>query len=174
MSRVSILSFAGKTPKIAPSAFLADGVRLAGDIEIADDVSLWFNVSIRGDVNSIRIGAGSNIQDNSVVHVTGSNAPTIIGNNVTVGHSAIIHSCSIADLCIIGMGAIVLDNAQIPKHSLIGAGSVVPPGKTYPEAHLILGSPAKAVRPLTEEEIAYFIKSAQIYKDLARQYKICI
>jgi gamma-carbonic anhydrase len=169
---VSIVPYKGKTPAIAPSAYLAAGVRLSGDIAIEKDASFWFNVAARGDVGYIRVGEGSNVQDNSVLHVTTSNDPTIIGAFVTVGHNAIIHSCTIEDLCIIGMGSIILDNARIPKHSFVAAGSVVPPGKTYPPGHLILGSPAKAVRLLSSSEIEGITKSAQGYMDLAKSYML--
>ena len=125
---------------------------------------------IRGDVHYIRIGDRTNIQDNSTIHVTTGLYPTLIGNDVTVGHNALLHGCTIADECLVGMGSIIMDQATIGKHSIVAAGALIPQGKTYPEGHLIMGSPAKAVRPLTSEEITGLKQSSQHYVELARSY----
>ncbi|MBP6217661.1 MAG: gamma carbonic anhydrase family protein [Oligoflexales bacterium] len=165
-----LLSYEGKSPQVHESVYLAPGVCLSGDIQIREDASFWFHAVARGDVNSIFVGAGSNIQDHSILHVSGGQSPTVIGDQVTIGHRVIVHSCRIDDLCIIGMGSILLDNAHIPRHSFVAAGSVVPPGKTYPPGHMIMGSPARAVRLLRPEEIEGIFKSAETYKKLARTY----
>ena len=116
---MGIITYKGITPKIDPSVFIADGVYIIGDVEIGKDSSVWFNTVIRGDVNFIRIGERTNIQDNTVVHVTNKKFPTHIGSNVTIGHSAVIHACTIQDFSLIGMGAVILDDANIGKYSLV-------------------------------------------------------
>lgn len=171
MTGANILNYKGIKPQFGHRVFVASGCCLAGEITAGDDVSFWFNVSARGDVNYIKIGDRTNIQDNAVIHVTHGGNPTIIGKDVTVGHGAIIHAATIKDLCLIGMGSILLDGAVIPKYSLIAAGSVVSPGSTFPDGSLILGSPAKTVRKLTEKEIKYIHWSAEHYINLARNYE---
>jgi len=147
-----------------------------GEVVLGGNSSVWPGAVIRGDVNSIHIGADTNIQDNSVLHVSHKTAadpvggPLVIGDRVTVGHSVILHACTIEDECLIGMGSIVLDKAVVKKHVLLGAGSLVPEGKILESGHLYLGRPAKAVRPLTAEEIAYFNYSAEHYIRLMRSY----
>ncbi len=142
--------------KIAPSAVVV------GDVRLHEDVSIWHHATIRGDINYIAIGKGSNIQDNVVVHVS-YDAPTTIGAYVTVGHSAIIHGCQIDDHVIIGMGAIVLDKAHINAHVVVAAGSVVAPGKTLESGYLYMGSPAIQKRPLTDEEFTMIKENAAHY-----------
>lgn len=168
---MSIITYKGITPKIDPSVFIAEGVHIIGDVEIGRDSSVWFNTVIRGDVNFIRIGERTNIQDNTVVHVTNKKFPTFIGSNVTVGHSAVIHACTINDYSLIGMGAVVLDDAKIGKYSLIAAGAVVTMGMTVPEGVLAAGVPAKVVRPLTEAELKFLEQSAQNYIDYVATYR---
>ena len=143
-----------------------------GDVSIEDKSSIWFGAVLRGDDNYIRIGKGTNIQDNAVIHVTKDTNPTIIGDYVTVGHNAIIHGATVEDHCLIGMGAIVLDGSVIGKNTIIGAGSLVTGGKEIPEGVLCLGSPAKVIRKLREDEIEklydsgeHYIKLAEIYLD---------
>lgn len=152
------------------SVFIADGARIIGDVAVEADSSIWFNTVLRGDVNYIKIGSGTNIQDGTVIHVTKGGNPTEVGSGVTIGHSAVIHACTIGDLCLIGMGAVVLDGALINPRSMIGAGSVIPPGKQYPPETLILGSPARVVRNLTQNELENLEKSASQYVQLARDY----
>ena len=163
-------------PKLSAGVFVHPRATVIGDVELGDDVSVWPGTVIRGDVNFIRVGAGTNIQDNSVLHVSHrtesdpEGGPLIIGSNVTIGHGTILHACTISDACLIGMGSIILDRAVVEKHVLIGAGSLVSEGKRLESGYLYLGSPAKAVRPLTAEEIAYFDYSAGHYIRLARSY----
>ncbi|WP_304226619.1 gamma carbonic anhydrase family protein [Gracilinema caldarium] len=154
-------------PKIHQSAFVAWNAEVAGSVTLAKDVSVWFSVTLRADIAPIEIGEGSNIQDGSVVHVD-TEAPTIVGRNVTVGHRAILHSCTIGDDALIGMGAIILNGAEIGSESIVGAGALVTQGKKFPPRSLILGSPAKLVRELSSEEIASIKQNAEHYKELAR------
>jgi carbonic anhydrase/acetyltransferase-like protein (isoleucine patch superfamily) len=148
-----------------------------GDVEIGDDASLWPGAVVRGDVNSIRIGARSNLQDQCVVHVTHAGPygpeggiPTLIGDDVTVGHGAIIHACSIGDASLIGMGAIVLDGARVERNAFVGAGAVIAPGKVVGSGELWLGNPARCVRRLTDTEIEQLYYSAQVYLKLKDRY----
>lgn len=172
MKGATILPFKGISPQVGSNVLLCTGVCITGDIVIKDNANLWFNVAARGDVNYIRIGASTNIQDNSVIHVTHEGAPTIVGDKVTVGHNAILHACTIEDLCLVGMGSIILDNARIQKYSLVAAGALVSPGKTFPPESLIVGSPAVARRKLKKEEIEYIEWSADHYVKLAKEYMI--
>ena len=171
MSAFSVLPYQGVHPRIDSTAFIADGVRIIGDVEIHKEVSIWFNAVLRGDVQRICIGEGSNIQDLTMIHVTTNGNPTIVGKYVTVGHSVILHACTIHDYSLIGMGSTILDGAVIPPYSLVAAGSVVAPKKTFPEKSLIIGSPAKAKRLLTPEELAYLDYSAKHYISVMKNYK---
>lgn len=167
---MSLHKFMEHYPEIGKGVFIADGAHVIGDVQVKENSSIWYNVVLRGDVNHIRIGEDTNIQDNSVVHVTHGGCPSIIGNRVTVGHSAVIHACTVEDYALIGMGAVVLDGAHIKPYSLVAAGSVVAPGKTFPEGSLIVGSPAKAVRELSAKERSDLEKSAAHYVELAKKY----
>ncbi len=168
---MGIITYKGITPTIDPSVFIADGVHIIGDVEIGKDSSVWYNTVIRGDVNFIRIGERTNIQDNTVVHVTNKKFPTHIGSNVTIGHSAVIHACTINDYSLIGMGAIVLDDAKIGPFALVAAGAVVTMGMVIPEGMLAAGVPAKIVRTLTDDEKKFLIKSAQNYIEYVSTYR---
>ncbi len=168
---MGIVSYRGITPKIHPSVFIADGVHIIGDVVIGKDSSVWYNTVIRGDVNYIRIGERTNIQDNTVIHVTNKKFPTHIGSNVTIGHNAVIHACTINDYCLIGMGAIILDDAKVGPYSLIAAGAVVTMGSVIPEGMLAAGVPAKIIRPLTVEERQSLVQSAQNYIDYVATYR---
>lgn len=143
--------FLNTVPKIDPSAYIAEGATVIGAVDLKRDVSIWHSAVLRGDINSITIREGSNIQDGSVVHLA-DDFGVSIGKYVTVGHSAVIHACTIQDECLIGMNATILDGAIIGKQSIIGANALVTKGTQIPEGSLVLGSPAKVVRPLTEEE----------------------
>ena len=165
-----IIPYRGKSPKLAKQCFVASGACVIGDVVVGEAANIWFNCTVRGDCNSIQIGARTNIQDGTVVHVTQGTGPTKIGNDVTIGHGAIIHACTIDDFSLIGMGAVILDGAIIPSNCLEAAGSVVPPNKTYPQGHLILGSPAKAVRVLTPEEIEEIHASVKHYLEYTSHY----
>jgi carbonic anhydrase/acetyltransferase-like protein (isoleucine patch superfamily) len=148
-----------------------------GDVVLGEDASVWPGTVIRGDVNHIRIGARTNVQDGSIVHVTHEGPftrpggwPTIIGADVTIGHGAIVHACTIEDACLIGMGATVLDGALVKKHGFVGAGAVIAPGKTVGEGELWLGNPARPVRKLSEREIEQLYYSARHYVKLKDRY----
>jgi len=166
-----IYEYKGEKPKIDESCFIADSADIIGNVSIGEDSSVWFGVVIRGDGNYIRIGKGSNIQDNSILHINKEGTPIIIGNNVTVGHGAILHGCKIEDNCIIGMGASILDGAIICENTLIAAGSIVTVGKKIPSGVLCLGVPAKVVRKLTEEDIHEIKEAAKHYVMLSKDYK---
>ena len=165
-----ILPLNGKTPVIGVGTYLAPSADLIGDVTIGKNSSVWFNCTLRGDVMPIVIGDESNIQDNCVVHGTYKKCGAVIGNKVTVGHMVIMHGCRIGDLVLIGMGTIIMDQAEIPTRSIVGAGSLVTENSKFPEGHLILGRPAKAVRPLNEKELAFLSQSAKNYMDYSEWY----
>lgn len=167
----TIIPFAGKTPVIHPSVYLAEGVRVSGDTEIGADSSLWFNAVARGDVHYIRIGERTNIQDNSTLHVTTKTHPCIIGSDVTVGHRAILHGCTVHDHVLIGMGSIVMDGAVVHSWALVAAGALVPPGMVVPEGMLVAGVPAKVIRPLTQKERDGIVFSGGHYCDIVKGYR---
>ena len=167
----------GSTPQLAPGAWVHPRATVIGEVSVGTNASVWPGAVIRGDVNSISIGEATNIQDGSVLHVSHktplnpAGGPLIIGARVTVGHTVILHACTIEDECLIGMGSIILDRAVVKKHVLLGAGSLVPEGKVLESGYLYLGRPAKRVRPLSEEEIAYFDYSVQHYVKLMQSYR---
>lgn len=169
MKNIVIIPFQGKSPKIAHDVFVAPFVSIIGDVEIGKNSSVWFNTVIRGDVNSIRIGEGTNIQDGSVLHVTGNTAPLNIGNGVTIGHKACLHGCTIQDYSLIGIGSTILDNAVVETNAMVAAGAVVTPGFIVPSGKLAAGIPAKIIRDLTQAEIDYFAVSARHYAEYAAQ-----
>jgi carbonic anhydrase/acetyltransferase-like protein (isoleucine patch superfamily) len=166
-----IIPYKDRIPKLHASVFVADGAKIIGDVEIGEHSGIWFNTVIRGDVNFIRIGSRTNIQDNSVLHVTTKTAPLNIGSNVTIGHSAVLHGCTIADCCLIGMGAIVLDRAHIHQNSMVAAGAIVLEGFDVPEGMLVAGIPAKVKRTLTEEERQFILQSAANYVGYVQAYQ---
>ncbi|MBT9612325.1 MAG: gamma carbonic anhydrase family protein [Burkholderiales bacterium] len=174
---MNIIPHHGIHPALHASVYVHPSAQIIGEVTLGENASVWCGAVIRGDVNAISIGAGSNIQDLSVLHVshksTGdpNGAPLIIGERVTVGHSVILHGCTIDDECLIGMGSIIMDKAVLEPRVLLGAGSLVPEGKTLQSGYLYLGRPAKQLRPLTEEELAYFNYSAEHYIALACSYK---
>lgn len=148
--------------------FLAPTATLVGRVRVGDGSSVWFNTVIRGDINEVMIGQGTNLQDGVVVHVTRIH-PVSIGNFVTIGHGAVVHGCVIEDEVLVGMGAVILDGAVVEGHCLIAAGSVVLPGTRIPEGHLAAGIPAEVKRPLTEEEIREIRETAERYREYARE-----
>ena len=164
------LQFNGVAPSINENAYVSESVDIIGDVKVEENVSIWFGARLRADMNKIVIGANSNIQENAVVHVD-IESPVIIGENVTIGHSAIIHGCNISNNVLVGMGSIILNNAKISKNSIVGAGALVTQGKEFEEGVLILGNPAKAVRKLSEEEIKNIKRSADNYVALSKKYK---
>ena len=158
------------SPAIHDSAWVADSAAVMGNVTLSEDSSVWFGVVIRGDTETITVGKGSNIQDNSVLHAD-HGMPLVIGDNVTVGHQVMLHGCTIGDGSLIGIQAVVLNGAKIGKNCLVGAGALVTEGKEFPDGCMILGSPAKAVRQLSEAQIEGLKMSAQHYIDNARRYK---
>lgn len=166
----TIMDFKGATPKIHSTAYLSDDVFVIGDIEIGEDANVWFGSVVRGDVSYIRIGARTNIQDMTMIHVSSTFGPTIIEDEVTVGHRVTLHGCHVERQCLIGMGAIVMDEARIGEQSIIGAGALVSPGTIIPPRVLAIGSPARVKRDLTDEELAYLDKSWRNYVELKAHY----
>ncbi|MFQ5708962.1 MAG: gamma carbonic anhydrase family protein [bacterium] len=163
-------SYKGKIPQIHDSVFLAPNATIVGEVEIGADSSLWFNVVARADVNYIRIGEKTNIQDGSILHVTFEEWPLHIGNSVTVGHGAILHGCTVADYCLIGMGSRILDGAHIGSNCLVAAGSLVRENEKVPSNSLVAGVPAIVKRSLTSEEIERIKLSAERYVGYKNQY----
>lgn len=159
-------------PIIEDGVFHAEGASIIGRVTLKKQANIWFSTVLRGDVNTISVGEDSNVQDNSTVHVS-DNAATVIGDRVTVGHNCVIHGCTIEDECLIGMGSVILDGAVIGRNSIVGAGSLVTMNKRFPERSLIVGSPAKAVRELTEEEVQRILVSAEHYVKHAKAYMTC-
>jgi len=173
-----ILSYKGDTPLIKEGAWVAPGATVIGDVVLGEESSIWFGSVIRGDVHRIRVGKRTNIQDLSMVHVThykkpnkSDGHPTIIGDDVTIGHRVMLHGCTIEDACLIGMSATILDGAVIGKESIVGAGALVTMNKVFPPRSLILGSPAKVVRTLSDEEVAELYASAKRYVEFMKNYR---
>ena len=158
------------TPTVHPSAWVADNAQVIGRVMLAEDTSVWFGVIIRGDNDPITVGRGTNIQENSVLH-TDHGKPLVLGENVTVGHQVMLHGCTVGNNSLIGIGAIVLNGAKIGNNCLVGAGSLVTEGKEFPDGSMIIGSPAKAVRMLSPEQIEGLKMSARHYIDNAKRYK---
>ena len=165
----SVLALPGKTPSIDASAFVASGARLIGDVSLGEGASVWYNAVLRADGHSIRIGAGSNLQDNVSVHVD-PGYPTLIGENVSVGHNAVVHGCTIGDGSLIGMGAVVLNGARIGAGCLIAGGAVVLEGSEIPDGSLVAGVPGKVRRSLTDEERAGLLRNAEHYLSHVREH----
>lgn len=166
-----MIEYGGITPSLHETVFVADGAVILGDVHIGAHSSVWFNCVLRGDVHEIRIGERTNIQDLTMCHTTYNKHPLYIGNNVTVGHKAMLHGCSIEDAALIGMQATILDGAVIGNHSIVAAGSVVREGFIVPPRVLIAGVPAKVIRDLTDEECASLEQSAQNYLDYVASYR---
>ncbi len=173
----NIAAYNSISPRIAEGVFVHASAHIIGDVVVGELASIWCGAVVRGDVNSIRIGAETNIQDLSVLHVSHKSAtrpegaPLLIGKRVTVGHRVILHGCEIGDECLIGMGAIIMDHAVLEPHVLLGAGSLVPEGQRLRSGHLYFGSPAREVRALTTQELAYFSYSAAHYVRLQQAYR---
>ena len=165
-----VRSFDGHTPAFGSGVFLAETCAVIGDVVIGDESSIWYGVVLRGDMYPIRIGARTNLQDGTIVHITGGKFAVAIGDDCTVGHGAIVHGCTIEDHCLIGMGATVLDGAVIGRGSLVGAGALVTPGTVIPPDSLVLGSPARVKRTLNDKERAQIEYGAAHYVELARRY----
>lgn len=165
-----IITHHGMTPQIDSSAYIQQSAQIIGDVQIGPESSVWFNAVVRGDVCTIRIGARVNIQDNATVHVFSGGIPTILGDGVSVAHNVVVHACTIGDFTLVGMGAIVLDGAEVGKECLVGAGAVVTPRTKVPPHSLVLGNPGKVVRSLTPEEVVSLHRSAHNYVRFSREY----
>lgn len=165
-----ILPYRGVMPRIHPSVFMVDTASVIGDVEIGAESSLWFNSVVRGDVNYIRIGERTNVQDNSTLHVTKDVYPLIIGSDITIGHNVTLHGCVVRDRCLIGMGAIILDDAEIGEDSIVGAGALVTEGTKVPPGSLVLGMPAKVKREITDKERERILRSAKNYIGYSKNY----
>ena len=157
-------------PKVHESAFVADDAIVIGDVEIGEDASVWFGSVIRGDVNYIRIGARTNIQDMTMIHVSSKTHSTILEEEITVGHNVTLHGCYVERGCLIGIGAILLDGVRVGRNSLVAAGSLLTPGTQIPPNSMVMGSPAKVKRELTVDELAYLDKSWRKYVELKKHY----
>ena len=173
---MNIRPYRGQLPRLGENVYIDPAAVVIGDVELGDDASLWPFVVARGDVNRIRIGARTNIQDGAVLHVTHDGPyspggfPLLVGADVTVGHGAILHACTIEDACLIGMHATVLDGARVSKHAMVGAGALVSPGKIVGAGELWLGNPARCVRKLSESQIEQLYYSAKHYVRLKNEY----
>src|SRR5688572_31516683 len=165
-----IRSFANKSPVIHESVFVAESAIIIGDVEIGEDASVWFGSVIRGDVNYIRIGARTNIQDMTMVHVSSSTHPTILEEEITVGHRVTLHGCHVERQCLIGIGSILLDGVRIGAQSLVAAGSLLTPGTQIPPRSLVMGAQAKVKRELTDDEVAGLDRSWRNYVELKAKY----
>lgn len=180
MAELSLIAFEGKLPKLDPTAFVAPGARLIGDIEVGPDSSIWYNCVLRGDVNRIRIGARTNIQDGTVIHVDSareghkSGHPTLIGDDVLIGHLAMVHGCILHDRAFVGLGSIVMDGCEIESGGMLAAGALLPPGRRIPAGQLWAGRPAKYVRDLSEAELAGQRLGVDHYVELARRHAAAI
>ncbi|HVP66776.1 MAG TPA: gamma carbonic anhydrase family protein [Anaeromyxobacteraceae bacterium] len=166
-----IRPWGGKAPRLDDTVWVAEDAVVVGDVEIGPHSSIWFGVVVRGDVNHVRVGARTNLQDKSVLHVTSKTHPTTVGDEVTVGHRVTLHGCTVKDRCLVGIGAVVLDGAVVGEEAMVGAGALVPPGMVVPPRTLVLGSPAKVRRDLTAEEVTHLRASAANYVAYAEQYR---
>ncbi len=166
-----IWAFEGMTPRIAPDAWVAPTAAVMGDVELGARVSIWWHCVLRGDTQAIRIGAGSNIQDGSILHIATGKYPCLIGENVTVGHACIVHACTLEDRAFVGMGATVLDGAVIEEGGMLGASGLLPPGKRIGRNELWVGAPARKVRVMSDEERAGWDKTALHYQELAQRFR---
>ena len=168
-----ILEYEGKTPVIDPSAFIAPGAVIIGDVEIGPEAGIWYNCVLRGDVNEIRIGARSNLQDGTVVHVSTKGQGTYVGKGVSIGHMALIHACTVEDGAFIGMKACVMDDCRVAAGAMVAAGALVTPGKVVGAGELWAGSPAKLMRPVSDADREMMAWTAPHYVRLAGKHKLC-
>ncbi len=164
-----LLPYHDRFPVIGPRAFVAPDATLIGDVTLGEDASVFFQCVLRADINAIRIGARSNIQDHTTIHLA-SRIPTVVGEDVSVGHRCILHACTVKDRVLVGMGSILMDDVVIGEDSIVGAGSLIPKGKTFPPGSLIVGSPARLVRPLTDDEKASIPALAHKYLGVKDEY----
>jgi carbonic anhydrase/acetyltransferase-like protein (isoleucine patch superfamily) len=167
---MTICEYNGKKPRIDPSAYIADRTDIIGDVTIGKDSSIWYGVVLRGDMHYIKIGKNTSVQDNSVMHGTATKYPTVVGNNVSIGHGAIVHGCTIGNNCLIGMGSIILEGAVIGDWCIIGAGAVVTEGAVIPSGSIVLGVPGKIVRRVTEDHRTRITRNWKNYVTLKDKY----
>lgn len=168
---MAIYELHGVRPTLGRDVFVAETASVIGDVHLGDEAGVWFGAVVRGDYYPIRVGARTNLQDNVVVHITADRAATTIGDDVTVGHAAIIHGCTIGDRCLIGMGSIVLDGAEIGEESFVAAGSLVTPGTKVPPRSFVMGSPAKVKRPISDEDLDWVQSAAGLYVKYAGDFR---
>ncbi|MCA1818408.1 MAG: gamma carbonic anhydrase family protein [Acidobacteria bacterium] len=166
-----IRPFRGKSPQVHPTAYVAESAEVIGDVEIGEESSVWFKAVVRGDVFHIRIGARTNIQDGTVIHVSNGTHATILEDEVTVGHNVTLHGCHVERGCLVGMGSIVMDGVRIGAHSIVAAGALVSPGTQVPPRSLVIGVPARVKRQLTDEEVAGLAQFWKNYVEYTKQYK---
>ena len=169
-----IYSYEGKRPRLGEGVFVAPSAELVGDVEVGAECSFWFHTVVRGDVNWIRVGAGTNVQDGAVLHVTHRDHPLVVGEGVVVGHAAVLHGCTVEDGALVGIGARVLDGAVVEGGAQVGAGAVVAPGMRITAGHLALGVPARVVRPLTPDERRTIGEIGARYRELKESYRTAL
>lgn len=168
-----IVSLEGAVPSIAPSAFLAPGAAVSGRVTIGEHASVWYGASLRADYDDVSLGARTNVQDNATLHAD-PGFPCVIGEDVTIGHNAVVHGCTVEDGCVIGMGAVIMNGAMIGAGSMVAGGAVVMPGTQVPPASLVAGLPAHVRRPTSDEERAHFVQNAHTYAENARRHRIAL
>jgi carbonic anhydrase/acetyltransferase-like protein (isoleucine patch superfamily) len=169
---MAIYELKGVRPLLGRDVFVAEGARVIGDVHLGDGASVWFNAVLRGDYMPIRVGARTNIQDNAVVHITSGTNGATIGDDVTVGHGAIVHGCTVGNGCLVGMGSIVLDGAVVGDESFIAAGSLVTPGTVIPPRSFVVGRPAKVARPVTDRDLTSLREAATRYAQYAGEFRL--
>jgi carbonic anhydrase/acetyltransferase-like protein (isoleucine patch superfamily) len=169
--QMALYELRGIRPTLGRDVFVAETAAIIGDVHLGDGAGVWFGAVLRGDYFPIRVGARTNIQDNSVLHITAGTAATTIGDDVTIGHAAIVHGCTIGDRCLVGMSSVILDGAVIGSDSFVAAGSLVAPNKVIPPRSFVLGRPAKVVRPVTDDDLAWIRRSSEVYVGYARDFR---
>lgn len=163
--------FKNHAPRVAPSTYVDESAQIIGDVVIGEESSVWMNAVVRGDVNHIRIGSRTNIQDGTIVHVMRDPShPTVVGEDVTVGHGVVLHGCAVANRCLIGIGAILLNGSSVGEDCIVAAGTLLPEGMAVPPRSLVMGSPGKVRRMLTDDEVAFILRSAQNYVSYRLDY----
>ena len=167
---MALYAYKGIRPRVGRGVFIAPSATIIGDVELGDESSVWFGAVLRGDVMPIRVGARTNVQDGSVVHVTAGSASTTLGDDVTVGHMALLHGCSVGDRVLVGMGSVLLDGSVIEDESIVAAGSLVPPGTRVPARSLAMGRPARVVRALAEKDLEWVREAGRLYVGYARTF----
>ncbi|MGD0527258.1 MAG: gamma carbonic anhydrase family protein [Polyangiaceae bacterium] len=167
---MALYELAGVRPTVGRGVFVAENASVIGDVHLGDEASVWFGAVLRGDYYPIRIGARTNVQDNTVVHITAERTATTVGDDVTIGHAAIIHGCTVGHRCLVGMGSIVLDGAVVGDDSFVAAGSLVTPGTVIPPRSFVMGRPAKVIRPVKEADTEWIRNAAVVYAGYARDF----